>query len=137
MNKYHFISMLLFISGITFFVYGVLTGEVNTGFILIFPFFVGSGVYALFGVVFIFVSILLFMFGFVDVESDLKELQDFGGGRDDDHILAKKRFFEGGGVVLIGPIPIVFGSNWKIAAVLIVLTIILVLMSFVFTAIFF
>ncbi|RLF25962.1 MAG: hypothetical protein DRN01_05850, partial [Thermoplasmata archaeon] len=39
----------------------------------------------------------------------------------------KKRFFEGGGVILIGPIPIVFGSNWKIAIALMFIAIIFIL----------
>ena len=45
----------------------------------------------------------------------------------------KKVSVKGGGVVFVGPIPIVFGSNWKIALVLmlIALGIILVMVFFV------
>ena len=38
---------------------------------------------------------------------------------------------EGGGVILIGPIPIVFGTNWKHAVIALILTIILMILVFV------
>jgi len=40
---------------------------------------------------------------------------------------------EGGGVVIIGPIPIVFGTSQKIAGWLIVLAIVLVILTFLLT----
>jgi len=39
--------------------------------------------------------------------------------------MSKKTSIKTGGVVFIGPIPIVFGSNWKIAAILMFLAIIM------------
>ncbi len=42
----------------------------------------------------------------------------------------KETRIEGGGVVLIGPIPIVFASNYKIAIVLLVLTILLMILVY-------
>ena len=47
----------------------------------------------------------------------------------------KKTSVKGGGVVLIGPIPIIFGSNWKIAIVMIILAIILIIVSILATKI--
>jgi uncharacterized protein (TIGR00304 family) len=65
------------------------------------------------------------MFGFtrniVPFESDLET---------DDYIPKKKTSLKGGGVVLIGPIPIVFGSSWKIALILMIVAIILILVAF-------
>lgn len=43
-----------------------------------------------------------------------------------------KREVRGGGVVLVGPIPIVFGSDAKWAAVAIVLAIVLVVLSLIY-----
>ena len=40
---------------------------------------------------------------------------------------------KGGGVVLIGPIPIIFGSDMKWASIAIVLAIILIVVTLVFT----
>ena len=122
MNKYHFLSLISFIIGVVFFILGFLQGDLQTGIFLIFPFIAGSGVYAFIGFIFIFISILLFISGF-SVPTDLDKInldkENSGSG--------KKISVKGGGVVLIGPFPIVFGSNWKIAAFLMVLAIILIL----------
>jgi uncharacterized protein (TIGR00304 family) len=48
----------------------------------------------------------------------------------DETISREKTSVKGGGVVLIGPIPIVFGSNWKIALVLMIIAIILIIATF-------
>ncbi|RLF92053.1 hypothetical protein DRN50_09415 [Thermococci archaeon] len=40
----------------------------------------------------------------------------------------KKTSFKGGGVILIGPIPIVFGSNWKIVVFLMIIAILLMIL---------
>jgi len=96
----------------------VFSGDVQTGFFVVFPFIVGSGIYALLGLIFLFVSILLFVFG-------------FGVKHEKDEITSKeKTSVKGGSVVLIGPIPIVFGSNWKIALVLMIVAIILIIVTF-------
>ena len=126
MNKYHFFSLICFLIGIVFFILGALQGEIKTGFIVIFPFVAGTGIYAFAGFIFIFIAILLFFFGFkTSIESDESKLEK------EDSKSTKKSSIKGGGVVFIGPIPIVFGSNWKIAVLLMVMAIILILV-FVF-----
>ena len=117
--------MMFFILGLVFFVLGVLSGKIKTGFIVVFPFLVGSGVYALFGFICVFIAILLFMFGFINkpISGDLQV-------REDEYDTQKKTSVKGGGVVLIGPVPIVFGSNWKIAVLMMVLAIIIIVAMF-------
>jgi len=125
MNKYNFFSLICFIIGIVFFIIGFLRGDIQTGVILVFPFLAGSGIYAFAGFIFIFIAILLFMFSFkTNVESD-KLKMDQGNSQQ-----TNKASVKGGGVVLIGPIPIIFGSNWKIAVFLMVLAIIFILVAF-------
>jgi len=127
MNKYHFLSLICFLIGIVFFILGILQGDIQTGIIVVFPFIAGTGVYAFVGFIFIFIAIILFFFGFkTNVEPDESKFDK------QDIKPTKKSAIKGGGVVLIGPIPIVFGSNWKIAVLLMVLAIILILV-FVFT----
>ena len=46
MNSYRQLSILFFIFGIIFFALGILKGEIEIGIFLIFPFLVGSGMYA-------------------------------------------------------------------------------------------
>ena len=118
MKRFYILSLICLIAGVIFFCLGILSGDVKSGIILIFPFISGSGIYAFLSFIFIFIAIGLFMFGFTTyVESD--ELQNH-----------KKTTIKGGGVVLIGPIPIIFGSNWKITLIIIIIAIILVLVTF-------
>jgi len=125
MNKYHLFSLICFIIGIVIFAFGVFSGEVETGFIIVFPFIAGSGIYAFLGFIFIFIAILLFMFGFTSIVESNKFQADY-----DAYQSSRKTSIKGGGVVLIGPIPIVFGSNWKIAAILMILSVCIIIIAF-------
>ncbi|MDH7516763.1 MAG: DUF131 domain-containing protein [Candidatus Thermoplasmatota archaeon] len=125
MNKYSVLSFMCFIVGIAFFVIGFLTGEIQGGILVVFPFIVGSGLYALAGFIMISIAILLFIFGFTRNIQTEENYYDLGEP-------AKKSSVKGGGVVLIWPIPIVFGSNWKIAILLMILSIILIVTMFFF-----
>ena len=125
MNKFHILSLFCFILGIIFFSLGFLQGDVEGGVIIIFPFIGGSGIYAFLGVISLFLAILFFMFGFTST-LERKEL-DF---EYESSPPEKKTSVKGGGVVLIGPIPIVFGSNWKITLVMMIVAIILILVVF-------
>jgi uncharacterized protein (TIGR00304 family) len=118
MNKYHIFSLIFFIIAIFLFGLGLFSGDVQTGFFVVFPFIAGSGTYAFLGMIFLLVSILLFVFGFVIIYEK------------DKTIIREKISVKGGGVVLIGPIPIVFGSNWRIALVLMTVAIILIIVTF-------
>lgn len=126
MNKYRFLSLVFFLTGVVLLIVGGLKGEVETGFVLFFPFIVGSGIYAFLGVISIFVSIVLYMFSFTTISnSKLKDVH-----REEE--VEEKKDVKGGGVVLIGPIPIVFGSNWKVAVLLMLLALVLIVVSVLF-----
>ena len=118
MSKYHILSVFFFIIAIFFFALGIFFGDVQTGIFVVFPFIAGSGIYAFLAIIFLFVSILFYILGFV-VKYEKNEM-----------VNQEKTSVKGGGVVLIGPIPIVFGSNWKIAFVLMVVAIILIIVTF-------
>jgi uncharacterized protein (TIGR00304 family) len=122
MNRYHLLSILFFVLGIVFFALGVLNGEIEIGIALIFPFLIGSGLYAFLGFVLVFIAIMLFMFGFANISG--VGSNDLNVEGDDEYQPQKKTSVKGGGVILIGPIPIVFGSNWKIAVIMMILAII-------------
>jgi len=125
MNKCHILSLFCFIIGIIFLALGFLQGDVEGGVFVVFPFIAGSGIFAFLGVILIIIAILLFMFGFASgIETDQPDY-DYK-----EQPPQKKTSVKGGGVVLIGPIPIVFGSNWKIALVLMIVAIIIIIISF-------
>jgi len=125
MNKFHILSLLCLICGVVSFAFGIISGDIETGVVVVFPFLFGSGIFAFLGFIFVFIGILLFMFGFGSISVN----QDFEKMGDESFEPRKKTSVKGGGVVLIGPIPIVFGSNWKIAVLLIVLAILLIIIS--------
>lgn len=125
MNKFHFLSLFCLIAGIIFFGLGFLSGDVETGVFVVFPFLAGSGIYALLGFIFIFIAFLFFMFGFNTYFESDEFPTDY-----DEYQSRKKTSVKGGVVVLIGPIPIVIGSNWKIAIVLMIVAIIVILVAF-------
>ena len=125
MNKYHLFSLICLIIGIVFFAVGVFSGDVETGFVVVFPFIAGSGIYAFLGFIFVFISVLLFMFGFTSTVESNDFQADYDGYQP-----SRKTSIKGGGVVLIGPIPIVYGSNWKIAVILMILAIIIIIVTF-------
>lgn len=126
MNRHHLLPLVFFISGIVFFSLGILTGEIEIGVVLIFPFIVGSGVYAFLGFISMFIAIILFMIGF----SSKFPLGDLNRYKENANQTRKETSVKSGGVILIGPIPIVFGSNWKIAIIMLILAIVLVIASF-------
>lgn len=113
------LSFMLFVAGIICFVLGVLNGEAEVGFVLIFPFIAGSGILSLLGVLFLFFGMLLYIGGFYHHSLDDHTVT----GNETSHGSSKSKL-RGGGVVLIGPIPIVFGTSWKMTIVALVITII-------------
>ena len=126
MNKIRILAWVVLLSGVVFLIVGALEGDFQGGFILIFPFFIGSGVYAIVGVLLLMLSFFLFILGFTPKKLNQQppSPQDQSG---------QKPIVKGGGIILVGPIPILFGSSWKIALALILATVLLsVLVYFLF-----
>lgn len=118
MNKFFVLSLVCFIASGFLFAFGVYSGEVEVGLVVFIPFIMGRGFYALFGVLLVFLGFVFLMFGqfhgFSLQSSNEHDEKDQGLSK------GKTSSFKGGGVVLIGPIPIVIGSNWKIALILMI-----------------
>ena len=116
MNKIHVIALACGIIGILLLVYGILTQEIQTGIVFVFPFLIGTGMYAAIGIVALFAAFLLFSYGWMlTASSQIEENQD---------ITTNKKWHTGG-LILIGPIPIIWGSHWKITLLIVILAIIL------------
>ena len=125
MNRFQVLPLVCFILGIVFFIIGFLTGETKGGIFIVFPFIIGSGIFSLLGFIFIFIAIISFIFKFTTyIKSDKIKNEN------DELQPKKKTSIKGGGIVLIGPIPIIFGSNWKIVIVLLIIAIILIFITF-------
>jgi len=61
MNRFSFLSFILFLFGIGCFLIAFLEGNVHVGVFFIFPFFIGEGVWSVLGVLLLFLSIVSFM----------------------------------------------------------------------------
>ncbi|KYK31301.1 MAG: hypothetical protein AYK22_08055 [Thermoplasmatales archaeon SG8-52-3] len=125
MNKFHFLSLFFLALGIVFLFLGFLFGDVKAGFIFILPFISGSGIFAFLGFIFIIASIFLYLFGFTSI------IQNDSYNNEESEIKPRKKTsLKSGAVVLIGPIPIVFGNSIKLVIISIILTIFLIIVSF-------
>ena len=129
------LPLLMFAAGITLIGTAVMTGEADVSLVVIFPVFSGSSALFLLGTVLL---ILSFLAGFAilamdNVEVERREAQPPGRARSTE-TGPKTRF---GGMVLIGPIPIAFGSDKNIAVLMLALgvaTIVGVLVLLLFLA---
>ena len=102
------IPVITFMIGISFIVLSILKGRAEVGLFLIFPVVFGGGLYLLLGVLFIIVSFVLpFIISFIGNEKS---------SRRDYEVEKKESEKKYGGVIFIGPIPIVFGKDKSITA---------------------
>jgi uncharacterized protein (TIGR00304 family) len=131
MNRYHLFAIILLICGIISLGYSVASGEGSAGVVVFIPVFFGSGLFSFIGVLCIMAAIFLAFMGFAKgTFEDVGVMESPGRGASSSQSPQGPRAqksIKGGGVVLIGPIPIVFGSDAKTAMVLMVLAIILII----------
>jgi len=124
MNRLHILSGIFLVLGIIFLLLSGLQGDLRVGIILIFPFVIGSGLYAILGLLFLILAFFLFILRF----SPKTSISESTTSSQDN--IKQKPTMKGGGVVLLGPIPIIVGSSWKITLALILAAIVLILVVF-------
>lgn len=112
MNRNQVIGMIVLIFGFSFIILSFQKGEGNAGIFVIFPFFYGSGIFALFRVLCIIFGIILFSLGqFINLINN----EELGMKMEESYEYKPKleKKMKSGCVILIGPIPIIFGSDTK------------------------
>lgn len=117
------LSLLLFLAGVACIIAGIATGQGEVGIFIIFPFVAGSGWLLLLGVMLLFLSLLALLFTGVPREEGIQVPL----GRYRDGQTEKKM----GGLILIGPLPIVIASDRTLALVLLLLGVVLAVTFFV------
>ena len=113
MNKYYLISVLFFCIGLFFIISAFINNKAEFGFILFFPFIIGSGINIFLGFIFVFIAITTLFFRFANKYTVNNNLIDNDIKNND-----TKKSAKFGGLILLGPIPIVFGSSWKITLII-------------------
>ena len=113
------LSWLLSSLAIALIAVSVAIGESQFGLFLIFPFVIGSGPIAIAGAVLLFVAVVTMFVSFMRQLPEPEDSQAIPSRK----ILERpeKRY---GGVVMIGPVPIAFGSDSKIAKMMMIIGII-------------
>jgi len=113
----------------------VATGEADVSLVIIFPVFSGSSALFLLGVVLV---ILSFLAGFAMLATGQVEMDKHGPRPlGPERTVSAERGTKYGGVVLIGPIPIAFGSDKRIATLMLLIgvaTIVAILASLLLLA---
>ncbi len=112
--------------GVALAVAGVVSGEIDLVLVIIFPVLIAEGVLGLLSMTLIFLGFLLLFISFFFAPSlhrnEGKQVQETEWRTGE----GGKTSVKGGGVILIGPLPLIFGSDWKMAIVAIALAIVLV-----------
>ncbi|MEM0160379.1 MAG: DUF131 domain-containing protein [Thermoplasmata archaeon] len=110
-----YLGLLLLVLGIVILFIAIASGAVNFGIFLIFPVLWGTGALAALSFILIFLGIIIL---FISVPYESMEF-------DNSKNRVKSKF---GGFVLVGPFPIVFGSDKKIVYISIVLLILFIIL---------
>jgi uncharacterized protein (TIGR00304 family) len=123
-----YLPLIFLILGFGLIILALFRGEANIALLLIFPIIYGSSILMFLGIILIFISFLLFFFiPFRRVPK--REKYERMGGIDEE-----KRETEYGGVIFIGPIPIVFGKDKDITQKMLYLALIIALILVVLYA---
>ena len=122
---------MLFIGGMCLIAASVATGEAGLSLVVVIPVISGSGGAFLLGMLLVVSGLVL---GFILIAMRETEWADqHEPARADEnglhHATRKKRGVRYGGVVLIGPIPIAFGSDRRIAITMLVVGIIIAIVT--------
>ena len=120
------LSIIAIIIGCAILAFSVASGEAEVGLFIIFPYVAAHGAISALGVGLVFLGVLLFFFSIVSSVSSYRREADFEGmERAAPKVKKESRI---GGVVMIGPVPIIFGSDKRIARGMIILAIILMVL---------
>jgi uncharacterized protein (TIGR00304 family) len=122
-NKYFKFAFLLFIAGVALIIINALIYEGVFSIVLFIPVFYGKGPLAILGALFIILSLILIMLGFI---RGFVSEREYNPTPVEAHSEAEKEV-KGGGIVLLGPIPIIFSTDRSLIVILIAVTIIILI----------
>lgn len=139
------VSLIIMALGLALLIYSIYSGGSRFYLFLVFPVVASNDIFGALGIIALIIGFIVLMvsISFSSVSTGLDSLADLV---DDDNeseikVIKKKPKVSSGGLILIGPFPIVWGSDKKvgknmlyvaliITVILIVLTLLWVLMSF-------
>lgn len=133
MRRLTLLALAVLVGGVALLGYSVATGESQVHLVLIFPVITGSGLIAFAGILLVAVGMFLGFFSIAQSSFVTPEAPppspSAPGPRAPPPAAPAKRF---GGVVFLGPVPIVFGSDVRVSRAMLVLAIALTVLLLVF-----
>ena len=122
--RFLFWGISLIILGLFLFAFSIYLGEGGFALFLIFPVFYSTGITGLIAILLIFMGFLLiFLSPFHEITHAATHQSYYEEGKYEIHPAKKEKHY--GGVVLIGPIPIIFGSDKNMVMISILATILI------------
>jgi len=138
MKTYKIGLSLIFAGFIIFIIFGFL-GIAKIGIFFIFPFIISNKALSIIPVLIIFIGfIILFISPFYDINkyhnenynNYYEENEEYVNSKKPENNQNKKSGF--GGIVMIGPIPIIFGNNKKLVYISIITALIIIILYILF-----
>lgn len=136
--KMRWFAVLSFLLGFGLMALAIYRGEATLGLFIIFPVFMGSGPLTLLGMLCIFLGFLLFFVAGMHMIGEVNDVdhivQDSYSDMDTVPMYSNtdRRKSSFGGVVFLGPIPIVFGSSQEMARWMVVAAIVIAVIMLLF-----
>lgn len=130
MRRLTVLALLALVGGFALLGYSAAIGEGRVALFLIFPFFTGSGIASFAGMVLVMLGLFL---GFLSMAGfglpGAESVSPPAVAPSTTPASPAKKF---GGVVLLGPVPIVFGSDRRVTTAMLVLAIVLTILLVLF-----
>ena len=130
------IALIAFAGGIGLLGYSVATGESQVHLVVIIPVVTGGGAVGLAGMALLFVAMVLWLLSFARMPLAASRTEEAGASGPPPTTVspaqpraASPKF---GGVLFLGPLPIVFGSNVKVSKAMLVLAAVMSVVLLVF-----
>jgi len=132
MRPLRILAAFMILAGVALLIYGVAMGEMRVALVLIVPVVFGSSIIGILAIGLIFAGVFISIADPV-LGASIQRSQDTPS--DEERSSQTKKNTEFGGVVLIGPIPIMFGSSKKMtifAVIIAVIVLVLMVLSLFF-----
>ncbi len=105
MDKRNIIPFIVLLAGISLVIFSIIEGEANIALLFIVPIIYGTGAYLAMGILLIFLSFIMFFIFLGHPRVGSREIKRTKTEKESSY----------GGVIFIGPIPIIFGKDKSIA----------------------
>jgi len=143
MNKYHFLALISLILAFIFFGLSIAAGEDSVYVFIVIPVFQINSILSGLGALFLFLTFIFYFLGFTygfelvgwdEFQDELKGGTQSGERQSKSNAGRSRKTagIRGSGVVLIGPVPIIFGSDQKLTLITVVLALVIMVVAFLF-----